>query len=250
MLNKRFRQPVQAEPGGAAGDAVWPTPRSVAAGAALAFTVGPMACRCGRAPVWVTVAAGGCCGREKSAGILRVGEARRTPAAAGACAHRLARWHCSGLPGALRVVPIRRRALLGAARGWAERQLHIGSAVHGAAGGRSGRCRAGLADAQPRQHFIGRLTTLPRCCRCAGPVCACPAPRHAGAKRPCGRFLICLNWRLLHYPPAIVDYVVAHELAHLRVMDHSPRFWDTAHRGARPCARRRHPQDEPPPQWH
>ncbi|WP_087748413.1 MULTISPECIES: M48 family metallopeptidase [unclassified Acidovorax] len=36
-----------------------------------------------------------------------------------------------------------------------------------------------------------------------------------------------LNWRLLHYRPAIIDYVVVHELAHLRVMDHSPRFWGT-----------------------
>ena len=36
-----------------------------------------------------------------------------------------------------------------------------------------------------------------------------------------------LNWRLLHYRPAVIDYVVAHELAHLRVMDHSPSFWDT-----------------------
>ena len=34
-----------------------------------------------------------------------------------------------------------------------------------------------------------------------------------------------LNWRLIHFPPAIVDYVVAHELAHLREMNHSPRFW-------------------------
>ena len=34
-----------------------------------------------------------------------------------------------------------------------------------------------------------------------------------------------LNWRLIHFPPEIVDYVVAHELAHLREMNHSPRFW-------------------------
>lgn len=34
-----------------------------------------------------------------------------------------------------------------------------------------------------------------------------------------------LNWRLIHFSPAIIDYVVAHELAHLREMNHSPRFW-------------------------
>lgn len=36
-----------------------------------------------------------------------------------------------------------------------------------------------------------------------------------------------LNWRLVHFRMAVIDYVVAHELSHLRVMDHSPRFWDT-----------------------
>jgi predicted metal-dependent hydrolase len=36
-----------------------------------------------------------------------------------------------------------------------------------------------------------------------------------------------LNWRLIHCTPAVVDYVVAHELSHLRVMDHSAQFWQT-----------------------
>ncbi|HSI54458.1 MAG: M48 family metallopeptidase [Ramlibacter sp.] len=39
--------------------------------------------------------------------------------------------------------------------------------------------------------------------------------------------LIRLNWRLVHFRLAVIDYVVAHELSHLRVMDHSPRFWET-----------------------
>jgi predicted metal-dependent hydrolase len=33
------------------------------------------------------------------------------------------------------------------------------------------------------------------------------------------------NWRLLLAPAAVLDYVVEHEVCHLDVMDHSPRFW-------------------------
>jgi len=35
-----------------------------------------------------------------------------------------------------------------------------------------------------------------------------------------------LNWRLIHFAPAIIDYVIAHELAHLREMHHGPQFWE------------------------
>ena len=33
------------------------------------------------------------------------------------------------------------------------------------------------------------------------------------------------NWRLLLAPEVVLDYVVEHEVCHLEVMDHSPRFW-------------------------
>ncbi len=34
------------------------------------------------------------------------------------------------------------------------------------------------------------------------------------------------NWRLVHYPPAIIDYVIIHELAHRKEMNHSKKFWE------------------------
>ena len=37
---------------------------------------------------------------------------------------------------------------------------------------------------------------------------------------------ICLNWRLVQMPPWVRDYVLIHELMHLKRLDHSPAFWN------------------------
>jgi predicted metal-dependent hydrolase len=39
------------------------------------------------------------------------------------------------------------------------------------------------------------------------------------------RGTISLNWRLIQTPPFVSDYIILHELMHLREMNHSPRFW-------------------------
>jgi len=44
-----------------------------------------------------------------------------------------------------------------------------------------------------------------------------------GSCSPSGH--ICLNWRLVTLPERVRDYVLVHELMHLKRMDHSPKFW-------------------------
>jgi len=39
------------------------------------------------------------------------------------------------------------------------------------------------------------------------------------------RGTICINFRVMMLPPAIADYILIHELCHLKEMNHSPRFW-------------------------
>ena len=40
-----------------------------------------------------------------------------------------------------------------------------------------------------------------------------------------GKNRICFSWRLMRYPEAAIDYVVVHELAHIRHKDHSKAFY-------------------------
>ena len=58
---------------------------------------------------------------------------------------------------------------------------------------------------------------------------ATPAMRLSNARSEWGscnaRGEIRLNWRLVQLPPALAEYIVAHEVAHLVELNHSSRFW-------------------------
>ena len=59
-----------------------------------------------------------------------------------------------------------------------------------------------------------------------------------------------LNWRLVHFKQDVIDYVVVHELSHLRVMNHSPQFWETVGSLVPDYQQRRHAlNEEVLPQW-
>lgn len=67
------------------------------------------------------------------------------------------------------------------------------------------------------QHYAQRLSLTPP------PLALSDARTRWGS---CSlRTGIRLNWRLIHFPLHVLDYVVVHELAHLREMNHSRRFW-------------------------
>lgn len=79
------------------------------------------------------------------------------------------------------------------------------------------------------RHFQGRLEEFGYVLAQFTPGIPLP-PLHLTNARTrwgsCSRLTgIRLNWRLIHLPPAQIDYVVAHEMAHLVEMNHSPRFW-------------------------
>lgn len=62
------------------------------------------------------------------------------------------------------------------------------------------------------------------------------------------RGAISINWRLILAPSHVVDYVLVHELCHLRHLNHSPEFWDSVekiepdYRGMRKLLRQLQPR--------
>ena len=220
----------------------------------IGFTVGPDGLTV-RAPAWVTLAAVDQALREKAAWIVRkLDEQRerrerlevaRIQWGEGATLPYL------GEPLTVILDPAHRfaqrgGALVQAAHGG--RELHVALA-HGASPTQVRDAVQAWLMRDARQHFTGRLAHF-------APLLGVQWTRlrlssaHTrwGSARADGS--IRLNWRLMHYRPAIIDYVVAHELAHLRVMDHSPRFWDTVGSVVPDyAALRADLRDQPAPPW-
>jgi hypothetical protein len=101
--------------------------------------------------------------------------------------------------------------------------LHIGLAP-GAGAEQMRDTVQGWLQKQARAHFHGRLEHFAREHGIA--------PRRWSLSSARTRWGSCgadgsirLNWRLMHFPHDIIDYVLAHELAHLRELNHGPRFW-------------------------
>ena len=66
-------------------------------------------------------------------------------------------------------------------------------------------------------HFAASMGLSP------GPVTLKEWKRRWGECHPDGALKF--NWRRILCPPSVIDYVVVHELAHLKVPGHNPRFW-------------------------
>jgi predicted metal-dependent hydrolase len=222
----------------------------------IGFTVGSQGLAV-RAPTWVTLSAVDAALHEKSGWILRkLGEARERQQRMEQA--RIDWRHGAVLPylGApLQLVldtaqPVAGvlRAATAQAQGGAVAQLHMGL-PHSACAEQIRAAAQAWLMRQARQHFAVRLDHFAALLGVRWSSLRLSSARTRwGSARSDGS--IRLNWRLLHYPPAVIDYVVAHELAHLRVMDHSPRFWATvASVVPDHAALRRHLHEQPAPRW-
>jgi len=93
---------------------------------------------------------------------------------------------------------------------------------------------AGAIEKQTRSWLKQQALVLyTRCCHEFSALLGLPAPTvrlsnartRWGSCHASGR--ISMNWRLIQTPTPWIEYVAAHEVAHLRQMNHSPAFWQT-----------------------
>jgi predicted metal-dependent hydrolase len=75
-----------------------------------------------------------------------------------------------------------------------------------------------MGHLQERVSYFGKRMGL-----MAGPMELKGWKRRWGECHPDGTLKF--NWRLILLPTEVIDYVVVHELAHLKVPGHNPRFW-------------------------
>ncbi len=84
------------------------------------------------------------------------------------------------------------------------------------------------------EYFSGRVQEYGYLLNRFAPDVSVPAVHLTNARTrwgSCSRLSgIRLNWRLIHLPRPQIDYVVAHEVAHLLEMNHSDRFWQVVER--------------------
>ncbi|MHB8631981.1 MAG: M48 family metallopeptidase [Candidatus Limnocylindria bacterium] len=86
------------------------------------------------------------------------------------------------------------------------------------------RARAAQRLRERVRRFAGPLGATPAA------VLVCDQRRRWGSCSPDG--VLRFNWRIVMAPPALIDYVVIHEIAHLRVRSHQKGYWALVARAA------------------
>lgn len=98
---------------------------------------------------------------------------------------------------------------------------------------RARNCLTEMIKREARNHFDARLAHFSE--RFGVPAPQLRLTRAATRWGSCARdaqetHRVSLNWRMMHLAPRLIDYVVAHEIAHTRHMHHGVRFWAAVER--------------------